>query len=668
MACPRNALRSLPPCSFPLPACPSGPSIKFDHIGQSTDATNTTPSNHDIPLMVRCGILPTILFGVIVSPSNSFSPPSSVGTITTCDDRSRHGTSNIYHPRSTNLSLLVSLDQNNALSVSTEGNESVSREETKQKQSLHQTTAIEQFISTLQSSLKDKTFISFTLKGPSSPRRKKGGSNNEHVKAQKERLRGKYKLITGRLVQLQDKKKKSNKDGSTNATLYLQATIKFHLATDVAQNWKVVNKNDEVGVGLRKLFATAMGSEYGEDDKASNIISEWGISRAEGRHDTLGILGGELVTAQGIYRLVLQPVRNAGFFKTKEKPSKEYGDLSNTASRGLEHDKEKNVPLPPSSLFFQKLGVTNADGKPVNGMASKLRQCQKFVEIVGKLVENYVTTTSDAKTSVQVIDMGCGRGYLTFSLHSYLCTKYLSLEDAKISSVQTQGIDRRPKLIQEINGIANGLGGSFNSLTFVEGTIGDTEDNLLQNNDLGQNRDIIGSESKCIPLNILIALHACDTATDDAIWFAIHRNADIIVTAPCCQHELRPQIDGHASSLSKQSNNPLHEILRHAIYRERHTEIVTDAMRAMLLEIAGYDTQVFEFIGGEHTAKNVMITAVKRQDSSSDKDRLEEKKRRLAELAQMYGIKRQRLATLMNEDINPNNDKKVKTSTGMPPL
>eukprot|EP00804_Cyclotella_cryptica_P023684 CCRYP_019310-RB/>CCRYP_019310-RB protein AED:0.35 eAED:0.35 QI:0/0/0/1/0/0/3/0/249 len=233
--------------------------------------------------------------------------------------------------------------------------------------------------------------------------------------------------------------------------------------------------------------------------------------------------------------------------------------------------------------------------------------------------------------------MGCGRGYLTFSLHSYLCSKYLSSTRRKIVSVQTQGIDRRPKLIQEINGIAHDLGGEFNSLNFIEGTIENTQPDLFK----GQRA--YSKWRRCF--DILIALHACDTATDDAIWFAISRKADIIVTAPCCQHELRSQIDHHSSSLRSQ----------------RHTEIVTDAMRALLLEIAGYDTQVFEFVGGEHTAKNVMITAVKRsKKGESSGNQLRDKRTRLVELATMYGIKRQRLAALMGESLNANGEKRLR--------
>lgn len=507
--------------------------------------------------------------------------------------------------------------------------------------------AIEQFISTIQTSLKDETFISFTLKGPSVPRRKKNSSaaDKEQLTQQKEKLRGKYKLITGRLVLLKDKKKKKE-------SLYLQANIKYHLATDVAQNWRVDEKhsdNNELQVGLRNLFATAMGKDDNGND-ASNLVSEWGTSPNK---QGLGLFGGEVATTQGIYKLTLVPANKADFFETKQTINTLNGGSPVQASYDLSHDKQKNVPLSPSSLFLQKLGVTNTDGKPVNGMSSKLKQCQKFVEIVGSLVDNYVSISSSNQTPVQVTDMGCGRGYLTFSLHSYLSTKYLSVGDTRISSVSTKGIDRRPKLIQEINGIARDLGGHFNSLDFIEGTIGSAEDNLLQNS--------ISPD----PLDILIALHACDTATDDAIWYGISRNADIIVTAPCCQHELRSQIDEHSSMLSKHSKSPLNEILRHAIYRERHTEIVTDAMRAQLLEIVGYDTQVFEFIGGEHTAKNVMITAVKRRNHSNNDKHLGDKRRKFVDLAKMYGIKRQRLATLMGESITVND---VKTSSGMPPL
>jgi hypothetical protein len=531
---------------------------------------------------------------------------------------------------------------------------------------------IDNFISTVQASLQDESFVSFTLKGPTAPRQKKqkGKSNAtceddaRLIAEQKEKLRGKYKLITGRLIRLQNKKrKKSASNDDTTGVVCLQATIKYHLATDVAHNWKVegiTGDGSEVERGLKRLFLTAMGVHDNDDQM---LLSEWGRPRQDGSNGEMGIISGELFTTSGVHKLQLSPSSKAKFTLSKQKVAQE----NEVGSQPIisSHDKAKNVPLSPSSLFFQKLGVSNSEGKPTVGMASKLRQCQKYVEIVGNLIDNSSSSTFgdasssiDSSTSIRVIDMGCGRGYLTFSLHSYLCNKFLPLKH----SVHTQGIDIRPKLIQEINGIAQELGGDFNSLNFIEGAIGRTDGNLFESI-----RDSNGGSS----LDILIALHACDTATDDAVWFGITHGVDIIVTAPCCQHELRPQIDNVATS---SRNHPLNEILRHAIYRERSTEIVTDAMRGILLEIAGYDVQVFEFIGGEHTAKNVMITATKSKrtlDESRKEKWLQDRREKLAELAKLYGITRQRLATLMGEIIAEKQvagGTAVKMSIGMPPL
>ena len=395
--------------------------------------------------------------------------------------------------------------------------------------------AIDEFISTLQTSLGDNTFLSYTLKGPSMPRkrRKKNSKDNTFdLEQQKEKLRGKYKTISGRLVFLQDKKKKkgkkvSNNENDTNAskgTLYVQTTIKYHLATDVAKNWKVdkqsANNNSdetEVEVGLSQLFSTSMGNEVNGDAP----LSEWGAQNVNGE---LGILSGELITSDCIYKLQLQPSHKASFRLSKKKDANASSQQVNDIS-ALSHDRSKNVPLSPSSEFFQKLGVSNKDGKPLNGMASKLRQCQKFVEIVGTLIDNDISSnTSSPPSKIRTIDMGCGRGYLTFSLHSYLYKKFEADKDEP-ASISTQGIDRRPKLISEINGIAQSLGEEFKQLKFIEGTIGNTHNSLF------------GNDKDDKSLDILIALHACDTATDDALWCAISEDADVIVTAPCCQHE-----------------------------------------------------------------------------------------------------------------------------------
>ena len=530
--------------------------------------------------------------------------------------------------------------------------------------------AIDKFISTLQTSLDNDTFLSYTLKGPSMPRkrRKKNNNNKDNfdLEQQKEKLRGKYMTISGRLVLLKDKKKKKSKkvsknENDTNAskgTLYVQTTIKYHLATDVAKNWKVDEQSaynsdkTEVEVGLSQLFSTSMGNEVNAP------LSEWGAQNVNGE---LGIVSGELITSDSIHKLQLQPSHKASFRLSKKKDANASSQQVNDMS-ALSHDRPKNVPLSPSSEFFQKLGVSNKDGKPLNGMASKLRQCQKFVEIVGTLIDNDISSdTSSPPSKIRTIDMGCGRGYLTFSLHSYLYNKFEADKDEP-ASISTQGIDRRPKLISEINGIAQSLGEEFKQLKFIEGTIGNTHNSLF------------GNDKDDNSLDILIALHACDTATDDALWCAISEDADIIVTAPCCQHELRPQIDKHTSN---NPNHPLSEVLRHAIYRERATETVTDAMRAILLEIAGYQTSCFEFVGGEHTAKNVMITAQKNKKKRSDVEQemwLQDRRRKLIELARLHGVERQRLAFLMGESIlfDEETDSKSKTVhknlSGMAPL
>ena len=529
---------------------------------------------------------------------------------------------------------------------------------------------IDEFISTVLTSLHDKTFESFTLKGPPTPRKKRRSSNNKSstnteeidakIEKEKEALRGKYKTILGRLVFLQDKKKRrKKKDGNDLAdvesagSLYLQVTIKYHLATDIAQNWKIGTLGDddialdvsEVKSGLKGIFNNnSDGSEWGETTNEDGEID---------------IRAGELVNTDGVYELQLHG-KTASFrpSKTKNKNKEKGPQLMNDPSQ-LSHDRTKNVPLSTSSEFFQKLGVTNADNKPKVGMASKLRQCQKFVEIVSNLVDTSYSQDSlnnNAK-NIRVIDMGCGRGYLTFSLHSYLFDKYN--DDISGCVVETQGIERRPKLVREINGIARDLGkGKFEKLNFIEGSIGETDNSIFGDAKNVEIRDSV---------DIVIALHACDTATDDALWFAIGRDVDVIVTAPCCQHELRPQIDHHVS------NNPNHilaDTLRFPIYRERATEQVTDSLRAILLEIAGYDVQVFEFIGGEHTAKNSCITATKRIMSGSKKEDpwLEQRRKRLVELAELYGVKKQRLASLMGENVPSPSDLKVKAAIGMPPL
>lgn len=419
-------------------------------------------------------------------------------------------------------------------------------------------------------------------------------------------------MASARLIRL--KKKKTDR-------LLLQVTFKYHLATDIAKNWEL----DQVNSGLRILLGML-------DDRKTTLVppSEWGRPPLAG--STLGIQSATLETSETVYDLDLKRT------KLRIQPATIAEPLM-----PLDHDRTKKVPLSKDQSFFQALGVTNTAGKPRPGMASKYRQCQKFVEILQNLVTRQVN--KEEPCEIQTVDMGCGRGYLTFALHSYLTTKYPQHQ------IYTRGIDVRPKLVAEISDIARSLGESFDGLQFQAGTIQDFLDE----------KPAPTATANTKSLQILIALHACDTATDDALWSGIAKGSDIVVVAPCCHKQIRPQVDGIASL----KNHPLADVLRHNIYRERLAETVTDSLRALLLELAGYSVQVFEFIGGEHTSKNVMITAVKLR---GEKPNHEEKiRQRLVSLASFHGIRQHKLAEFMGESLGSQAEPKFMPGS-MPPL
>jgi len=445
-------------------------------------------------------------------------------------------------------------------------------------------------------------FISFKLNGPKAPRKAKKMSDDKiaQVEKEKEELRGKIREVQGRLILLQKKGKKAA--NAADESLLVQTTVKYHGATDVAKNCNL----DDVEKCLQELFAPGSSSSGGIS------TSEWGeVDTSESPIQTA-----EFQTVGGTWKLDLtqnSSKKLCTFIKNKGSKSKE-------PTKPLSHDQPKNVLLSPSAPFFQKLGITDSDGKPKIARSSKLRQCQKFVEIVSRLVDDSLLPSTT--TALRIVDMGCGRGYLTFALHSHLYDKYDKLD------VQSRGVDVRPKLMNEVNSIARDLGNEFDGLKFMTGTIESAE----------INDDI----------DVLIALHACDTATDDSLWYGMKKNANIIVSAPCCHKQVRSYLDAHVAKAG--DDHPYADVLRHNIYKERIAETVTDSMRALLLEIADYDVQVFEFIGGEHTSKNVMITAVKRAKERSESQK-EQLRSRLKSLADLHGVKRQKLADLMDEPI-----------------
>jgi hypothetical protein len=274
----------------------------------------------------------------------------------------------------------------------------------------------------------------------------------------------------------------------------------------------------------------------------------------------------------------------------------------------LDHDRKKDRLVDTSEPYLEALGVTR-NGRPRQKMGDKLRQITKFVEILDGLVTRSLQTSRNNRSKdniqqMQILDMGSGMGYLTFAAHAHFHRKFGST-----TSIHTLGIESRPALANRTAIIAESLGETFTNLSFAGLTIRDYMGGTWANGSnmsWGQRHE--ATHTKVKPLTCLIALHACDTASDDAIWFGVDSDADIILTAPCCHKQLRSQLEYK----KREPQNSISLILEHGIFRERISEMATDSLRAALLDLAGYETRVFEFVGGEHTAKNVMIAAIRR--------------------------------------------------------
>ena len=226
------------------------------------------------------------------------------------------------------------------------------------------------------------------------------------------------------------------------------------------------------------------------------------------------------------------------------------------------HDKQKKRLISGSS-YLTDLGIANEDGTIKPSKQDKYKQINRYVEIMDGILNSV-----DFGKSISVADMGSGKGYLTFALYDHL-------KNNLGKSAKMIGVEVRKDLIDKCNKIASNAG--FKGLKFSEGSIMD---------------------SKLPEIDMLIALHACDTATDDAIFRGISSKAKVIVAAPCCHKQVRKDL---------KTEGDLSSITQHGILKERQAELLTDGIRALLLEAHGYKTKVFEFIETEHTAKNVLI-------------------------------------------------------------
>ena len=238
----------------------------------------------------------------------------------------------------------------------------------------------------------------------------------------------------------------------------------------------------------------------------------------------------------------------------------------------LSHNKAKKYILQEGTLvpFLVDLGVQTKEGKIVRSSYDKFRQINRYLEFIADIM-----TILPKDRCINIIDFGCGKSYLTFALYYYM--KILCDRD-----IQVIGLDLKEKVIEDCNKLAKRYG--YDKLKFVTGDV-----------------STYTGEGE---VDMVVTLHACDTATDYAIEKAIKWGAKVIFTVPCCQHEVNMQI----------KNEMLQPILKYGLIKERVSALLTDAIRANLLEEAGYQVQVMEFIDMEHTPKNILIRAVKEKE------------------------------------------------------
>lgn len=330
-------------------------------------------------------------------------------------------------------------------------------------------------------------------------------------------------------------------------------------------------------VQLKAGLHLAFNHRYDTKDEVKN----WTASEADVR--LLAWLGeafahAQLMTTQGDVQLQTGP---------SDKTKLRHLPASHTEVASAAHDRTKKRLLDPAAPWLHHLGIADRKGVILPSAQDKWKQINKYLEIMDALLR-----THPMPKDVRVADMGSGKGYLTFALYDYLRNSLNCIP-------QVVGIELRPHLVSFCNDLAQSV--AFDGLSFVAADI----------------RDYAAER-----IDVLIALHACDTATDLALAKAIHARSAVVVVAPCCHKQIRKAMH---------TQNELAPLMGHGILEERQAELLTDGIRALLLDAEGYTTKVFEFVSTEHTAKNVMITAV-RQGATDE--------RRTAALAKVEALKR----------------------------
>ncbi|MFE5322510.1 class I SAM-dependent methyltransferase [Paenibacillus sp. NPDC056579] len=335
----------------------------------------------------------------------------------------------------------------------------------------------------------------------------------------------------------------------------IQATLSQVRVNDPQGCSKVTVKPVELKGQLHYQFSSFCGSKVLHD----NLLPEEAAERMNGLlTDTFR--QALLQAAEADYQVLISKKGKAGILKkppTKKLPGQ------HAHNRKKNYVLEEGTPIP----FLVELGIMNSEGKVLAKKYDKFRQINRFVEMIADVVPHLAKDRT-----LHIVDFGCGKSYLTFALYHYL-------KEVQGLDIRVIGLDLKEDVIRHCSQLAEKFG--YDRLEFLIGDIAQYQ---------GLDR-----------VDMVVTLHACDTATDAALEKAIRWQADVILSVPCCQHELFRQLE----------SDVMEPLLQHGILKERFSALATDAIRAKLLDIMGYKTQLLEFIDMEHTPKNVLIRAVK---------------------------------------------------------
>ena len=349
-----------------------------------------------------------------------------------------------------------------------------------------------------------------------------------------------------------------------------------------------VEKNDFLKVKIRPVLSGDRIRIQAEEFRGKQAFHKnLGVEEAASYMENLldGVFKQAQLETQNWSGQILVSKKGKASVKVKRKMTASDGKNANALEaawkQGLTHNRKKKYILEEGIAvpFLVDLGVQTKDGRIVNSRYDKFRQINRFLEFI----EDILPRLEKERESI-IIDFGCGKSYLTFAMYYYL-------HELKGYPVKIIGLDLKEDVINNCNDLAKKYG--YEKLTFLTGDIA-SYDGVDQ-------------------VDMVVTLHACDLATDYALEKAVRWGARVILSVPCCQHELNGQM----------KNDLLQPIFQYGIIKERVAALFTDAMRAQILESVGYRTQILEFIDMEHTPKNILIRAVKQGGPKNNKKELE---------------------------------------------